>query len=69
MSKTGSVLKQRAAAQQAVAAAYESLPGALASLEHVASFRRLGVRLRFADAAQLSPQRVAWIMALLKTCV
>ena len=69
MSKPGSVAKQRAAAQQAVATAYAGLPQALASLAAVSTYKQMGVHLRFADVSELSPERVAWIMALLKTCV
>jgi hypothetical protein len=69
MSGKGSSVKQRVVAQQAVAAAYESLPGALASLGPLSSYKRMGVHLRFTDGAQMPAERVAWIMALLKTCV
>ena len=64
MSKPGSsAAKQRAAAQAAVVAAYAGLPQALASLASVSTYKRMGVHLRFSDVSELSPERVAWVMA------
>ncbi len=50
----------------AVQAAYDALPDTLAALAPFATYKRMGVSLRFASAQELSVSQLAWVMATLK---